>query len=79
MKIFWLLFAVLGCAVAAAAGPHPSLPPPVIPECLGVNLPAGELKPGELDLLAAAGFRWVRIDLMWAATERSKGQYDFSA
>ncbi len=81
MKTFWLLLVVLGCAVAAAnaAGPHPSLPRPVIPECLGVNLRAGEMKPGELDLLAAAGFRWVRMDLMWAATERSKGQYDFSA
>ena len=59
--------------------PHPSLPPPVIPECLGVQIDFTEPKPGELQMLAAAGFRWVRLDLSWASTERKKGEYDFSA
>ena len=30
-------------------------------------------------LLAAAGFKWVRMDLTWASTERKPGEYDFSA
>lgn len=29
--------------------------------------------------LAAAGFRWVRMDFNWAEIEREKGRYDFSA
>ena len=30
-------------------------------------------------MLAAAGFRWVRMDFHWAATERKRGQFDFAA
>ena len=30
-------------------------------------------------MLAAAGFRFVRMDFGWDATERDKGRYDFSA
>ncbi len=29
--------------------------------------------------LAASGVRWVRMDILWADTERTRGQYDFSA
>jgi hypothetical protein len=29
-------------------------------------------------MIAAAGFRWVRMDFKWDATERERGQYDFS-
>src|SRR5206468_2038451 len=36
-------------------------------------------RPGEMEMLAAAGFKWVRMDLSWAGTERRKGEYDFSA
>ncbi len=64
---------------AADAEPHPSLPPPVIPDCLGVNIHFTDPKPGELEMLAAAGFRWVRMDFHWAGTEQKKGEYDFSA
>ena len=41
--------------VARAAEPHPSLPQPVIPDCLGVNIHFTDPKPGELEMLAAAG------------------------
>jgi hypothetical protein len=34
---------------------------------------------GEMELLAAAGFRWVRMDLGWGNIERERGVYDFSA
>jgi hypothetical protein len=32
-----------------------------------------------MEMLAAAGFKWVRMDFTWAGTEREKGVYDFSA
>jgi len=64
---------------AFAAGPHPSIPPPVIPDCLGVNIHFTDPKPGEMEMLAAAGFKWVRMDFVWAGTERKRGEYDFSA
>ena len=64
---------------SSVGAPHPSLPPPVIPECLGVNIHFTDPKPGEMEMLAAAGFKWVRMDFAWAATERAKGEYDFAA
>jgi hypothetical protein len=70
---------VAGLALARAAEPHPSLPPPVISECLGVNIHFTDPRPGELEMLAAAGFKWVRMDFSWEATEKKKGEYDFSA
>ncbi|HSI12642.1 MAG TPA: cellulase family glycosylhydrolase [Chthoniobacter sp.] len=74
-----LVAALLLLTVARAAEPHPSLPPPVIPDCLGVNIHFTDPKPGELEMLAAAGFKWVRMDFGWGGTERKKGEYDFSA
>lgn len=74
-----LFAALLLLTVARAAEPHPSLPPPVIPDCLGVNIHFTDPKPGELEMLAAAGFKWVRMDFGWGGTERKKGEYDFSA
>lgn len=74
-----LLLLFSGLAVSPAAGPHPSLPPPVVPECIGVNIHFTDPKPGEMEMLAAAGFKWVRMDLTWASTERKPGEYDFSA
>jgi hypothetical protein len=32
-----------------------------------------------MEMLAAAGFRWIRMDFAWGATEREPGRYDFSA
>ena len=36
-------------------------------------------KPGEMEVLAAAGIRWLRVEFDWAGTEKARGQYDFSA
>lgn len=49
-----------------------------IPQGLGVNIHFTEPQPGEVKMIAAAGFRWVRMDFKWDATERERGQYDFS-
>ncbi|MCS7303918.1 MAG: cellulase family glycosylhydrolase [Thermoguttaceae bacterium] len=81
MSIF--LFTGTGLLSPAAEQPPVrlpvELPEPVIPECLGVNIHFTDPRPGEIEMLAEAGFRWIRMDLSWAATEPRKGQYDFSA
>ncbi|MHB8897977.1 MAG: cellulase family glycosylhydrolase [Thermoguttaceae bacterium] len=64
---------------ARAAGPHPSLPLPGTTDGLGVNIHFTDPRPGEMQMLAEGGFRWVRMDFTWAGTEREKGRYDFSA
>ena len=61
--------------LAFAAG----LPGPTIPDGLGVNIHFTDPRPGEMEMLAAAGFRWVRMDFSWSATERDKDRYNFSA
>lgn len=65
------------CLLAVAAGADP-LPPLILPDGVGVNIhfTAGHGK--DLDLIAAAGFRVVRMDFFWAAIEREKSQYDWS-
>lgn len=74
-----LIFA--GCISSA----HPTAPwpsdtsAPAIPGALGVNIHFTDPKPGELAMLAAAGFRWVRMDFVWQSTETEEGTYDFSA
>src|SRR5260370_40976555 len=46
---------------------------------LGVNIHFTDPKPGEIKMISAAGFRWVRMDFVWAETEKARGRYDFSA
>ncbi|HVS21436.1 MAG TPA: cellulase family glycosylhydrolase [Pyrinomonadaceae bacterium] len=46
---------------------------------LGVNIHFTDPQPGEIKMLADAGFRWVRMDFKWDATEKQRGLYDFSA
>jgi hypothetical protein len=74
-----LLFA--GCTSSAhSPAPWPSDTwAPAIPETLGVNIHFTEPQPGEVRMLAAAGFRCVRTDFVWQRTEVKKGKYDFSA
>lgn len=73
-----LLLAAGGISLCGAA-PHPSLPGAAVPEGLGVNIHFTDPRPGEMEMLAAAGFRWVRMDFTWSGTERERGRYDFSA
>jgi hypothetical protein len=68
----------------SAFAPRPAaaqaLPPadPLLPDGIGVNIHFTHPQPGELEQLAAAGFKWIRMDFGWGGTEREKGQYDFS-
>jgi hypothetical protein len=47
-------------------------------EAFGVNIDFTDSLPGEMKMIAGAGFRWVRMDLKWDLTEREAGKYDFS-
>jgi hypothetical protein len=49
-----------------------------IPQSLGVNIHFTDPQPGEIKMIAEAGFRWVRMDFKWNVTERERGRYDFS-
>jgi hypothetical protein len=49
-----------------------------IPKGLGVNIHFTDPKPGEIKMIAEAGFRWVRMDFKWDATEHKRGEYDFA-
>jgi polysaccharide biosynthesis protein PslG len=52
---------------------------PTVEESLGVNVHFIEPRPGEVKMIADAGFRWVRTDFIWEVTEPDRGRYDFSA
>jgi len=66
---------LLGAARAAAQVPaHPT-----VAESVGVNIHFTDARPGEMEMLAGTGMRWIRMDLIWPDVERQRGQYDFSA
>jgi len=67
-----------GAFLVARAGAA-ELPPPVIPAGVGVNIHFTRGHEKDLDLIADAGFRFVRMDFSWGGTERRRGQYDWSA
>jgi len=72
-----LLLALLLASASPLAAAE--LPPLVVPEGLGVNIHFTDPRPGEMEMLAAAGMRWVRMDFAWNGTEREKDKYDFAA
>lgn len=53
----------------------PDFPPLVIPEGVGVNIHFTRGHERDLDLIAAAGFKFIRMDFSWGGTERRKGEY----
>jgi hypothetical protein len=52
---------------------------PTIDQSYGVNIHFTDPQPGEIKMIADAGFRWVRMDLKWDSTESERGRYDFTA
>jgi hypothetical protein len=62
-----------------ASGTAADLPDLVLPQGVGVNIHFTRGHERDLDLIAAAGFKIVRMDFAWGGTERSKGVYDWSA
>jgi hypothetical protein len=81
-----LLTLVLSLAISADRTPNncseawsPTANSQTLESGLGVNIHFTEARPGEIKLIADAGFRWVRMDFKWDETEREPGRYDFSA
>lgn len=72
----WAVFAVLMlfCTTAARA----QIPPLVIPEGVGVNIHFVRGHEPDLDKIAAAGFKFIRMDFGWGGIERKKGEYDWT-
>jgi len=70
-----LLLVLVGTSPALAA----DLPEPMLPQGVGVNIHFTRGHEKDLDLIAAAGFKVVRMDFTWSAIERKKGEYDWSA
>lgn len=54
------------------------IPEPVLPASVGVNIHFVTGHQRDLDLIAAAGFKFVRMDFTRAGTERKKAEYDWS-
>lgn len=54
------------------------IPEPVLPAGVGVNIHFVKGHERDLDMIAAAGFKFVRMDFTWAGIERRKGEYDWS-
>ena len=57
----------------------PSANPITVESGIGVNIHFIDPKPGEIKMIADAGFRWARMDFKWDETEREGGRYDFTA
>ncbi len=68
---------MLGASCLGA--PPPRLPAGPIPDGLGVNIHFTTPQPGEMKMLAAGGFTWVRMDFDWNQVEYEKGKYRFDA
>jgi len=75
------LLTAMSLAITAygAEGASVVISHPAVPEGLGVNIHFTDPKPGEMKMLAAGGFRWVRMDFGWNGTEKERGKYDFRA
>jgi hypothetical protein len=75
MKALTILFpSLLLLAIRGA-----DLPPLVLPAGVGVNIHFTTGHERDLDRIAAAGFKVVRMDFGWAATEQKRGEYDWTA
>jgi hypothetical protein len=70
-----LLFLASLAAVAAQAADLPDL---VLPQGVGVNIHFTRGHERDLDLIARAGFKFIRMDFGWAGIERQKGEYNWA-
>ena len=73
-NILWLI-AAAGPLSASAA----DLPDLIVPHGAGVNIHFTRGHEQDLDMIAAAGIKWVRMDFGWGGTERKKHEYNWSA
>ena len=62
------------CVLPLLAG-GAEIPEPVLPAGVGVNIHFVTGQEKDLDMIAGAGFKFVRMDFHWEAIEISKGEY----
>lgn len=67
----------LSKAVLSSASGSELLPGPAIPNGFGVNIHFRG-QPRDLDMIAEAGFKFIRMDLTWSGVEKTEGIYDFA-
>jgi hypothetical protein len=68
-----VLLAVLPLLASGA-----EIPESVLPAGVGVNIHFVTGHEKDLDMIAGAGFKFVRMDFHWATIEHRKGEYDWS-
>jgi hypothetical protein len=59
-------------------GDAAEIPQPVLPAGVGVNIHFVTGHEKDLDLIKAAGFKFIRMDFGWEGIERRKGEYDWA-
>ncbi len=76
---------ILSCALdsapgidSAAALTAEGIPARTVPLQFGVNIHFVEPREKDIQMIADAGFRFIRIDFTWSGVEREKGKYNFS-
>lgn len=55
-----------------------NIPELILPSGVGVNIHFTRDHEKDLDMIAAAGFKFVREDFFWGSIERQRGEYDWS-
>jgi hypothetical protein len=78
-RIVCTFTAFVSLAIATFAYAGAEIPKLVVPDGAAVNIHFTDAQPGELEMLHAAGFKWIRMDFSWSAIEKQKGVYDFAA
>ncbi len=73
MKRIWWLWLFLPQLASAA-----EIPELIFPAGMGVNIHFVTGHATDLDLIAAGGFKLIRMDFTWGGTEKQKGQFDWS-
>ena len=76
-QLVWLVTVVGLLTPSPLASSALPAEPLAVPDGLGVNIHFTHPRPGEMKMIADAGFTWVRMDFAWEGTEREKGIYDF--
>jgi hypothetical protein len=65
------------CVLPLLAG-GAEIPEPVLPAGVGVNIHFVTGQEKDLDMIAGAGFKFVRMDFAWEAIETSKGEFNWA-
>ncbi len=73
MKFVTMALAALLSLTALA-----QIPEPVLPQGVGVNIHFVTGHERDLDLIAAAGFKFIRMDFGWEAIEKARGEYNWA-